>query len=73
MVPALPILALIEKFPTLNKKLGLHESPTAAFLAPIISIIEWISILTLSAIYSWWILLVFSLLVLTGYVYLDRV
>lgn len=52
MVPGLPIIALIEKFPALNKKLGLHESPTAALLAPIIGIIEWIFILILSAVYS---------------------
>ena len=69
MVPAFPILILIEKFPTLNRKLGLDESPTAAFLGPIISIIEWVFILIISAIYSWWVLLVFSLLVLVGYWY----
>ena len=71
MVPGMPILLLIEKWPALHKWLGLHESPTAAFLAPIISIIEWIFILTISVIYSWLILLVFSLLVLAGYFYLD--
>jgi len=56
MLPAIPILALIEKWPALNRKLGLNESPSVTVIGPLISLIEWVVVLSLSAIYSWWIL-----------------